>query len=225
MTSIFNKHRALFTLAFTCVLALAALAAWAQPALANQTLQVLKEDGSAAQVSDAITKLDVAKLDKDTHEYVQGAVMQIIEKDTGTVVDEWTTTSATHNNSKKLNVNTHYILREKTAPNGYSTAKDTEFYIDEIEGVGVHIVSGDDAELTQSTNINLYDKKKATTAETVVTKTNNNTNGNSTSSSASKTVAPKTGDETPLWAVGIGVVVCAAGAAGLQVLKRRMKKD
>lgn len=169
-------------------------------------------------VSDDITRLDVAKLDPDTREYVEGATMRIVEKDTGTVVDEWVTGSETHHNAKVLNVNVHYLLQEISAPDGYTVAAETEFYVDETEGVGIHIVSGADAELTEGYKINLYDKKAATTNETVVKKT-------STKTKTTKVKAPQTGDEAPLAAVIIAVAVCIMAILVLQRIKRRQAKS
>lgn len=187
---------------------------------AEDDAQTLDATDAGIQVSDDVTRFDVAKLDPDTREYVKGATMQIIEKDAGTVVDQWVSTDATHKNSKQLNVNTHYILREISAPDGYEKAKDTEFYIDQTEGVGVHIVSGDDAELTQSYVVNLYDKKADSESTTTVTKQGKDT----TTTVTNKVVAPKTGDETPLWLVAGLVVVAAVAIIALQAAKRRMTK-
>lgn len=167
------------------------------------------------QVSDDITRLDVQKLDADTHDPVVGAEMQIIKKSTGEVVDSWTTTNGVHSNDKQLDVNVRYILREISAPDGYALAKDTEFYIDETEGVGVHIISGDDAELTQSYNINVYDKKQATTNEITVTKSINTGNKITTSSKI-----PVTGDTLFVVIAGLATVVVAAVIAIIVARKK-----
>lgn len=225
MTKVFDK-KLLAVLAVVCafVLGLAAVVGTAQLAQAD-TLTLKDSTGADAKVSDAVTKLDVAKLDPDTREFVKGAEIQIIEKDTGTVVDKWTTADATHSNSKQLDVNKHYILRETTTPDGYETAKDTEFYIDETEGVGVHIVSGDSAELTQSYTINLYDKKKSTTTETVVTKTTDNSNKTNNNKATTTKALSQTGDAT-MWVVGgIVLVVVIAGAVLVVARKKSGKED
>lgn len=200
----------------TCALVLG-VALPAQTALAR----TLDASDAGIQVSDDITRLNVAKLDPDTREYVKGATMQIIEKDTGEVVDEWVTTDTTHKNEKSLNVNVVYILRELSAPDGFQKAKDTEFMVNETEGTGITILSGDDAELTQSYTINLYDKKGTTTNEVTYTKTNNKT----TTTTTSKVKAPKTADETPILAVSAAVVVCLASISVIQVIKRKQAKN
>lgn len=222
MTKTLNKNLAA-VLAVVVALLLSFVAVAATTQMAQADIITLKDStGADAKFSDAVTKLDVAKLDPDTREYVKGAKLQIIEKDTNKVVDEWTTDGSIHSNSKQLNVNTHYILRETTTPNGYETAKDTEFYIDETEGVGVHIVSGDSAELTQSYTINLYDKKKSTTNETTVTKTTNNTKTNTTSSSKSKLT--QTGDMV-MWVAGGVALVCVIAGCVLVVARKKSAKD
>lgn len=206
------KNLVALAAAFVVVFAFAG----ATTALANETKYVQTDQGILT-VSDDVTELKVAKLDAVSGDYVVGATMQIIEKDTGEVVDEWVTTEATHENRKKLNVGVRYILREFAAPNGYSVAKDTEFEVYESETQGIKIISGDDAELTQSTTINLYDSKGSTTRQISVYKKGSKT--------TSKVKAPQTGDETPLFAVSAVVVVCLAGISVLQVVKRHQAKN
>jgi len=171
------------------------------------------------KVSDDITRLHVDKLDADTHEYVQGAKMAIIDEETGEVVDEWTTGEDTHENEKNLVVDRVYILREIEAPEGFEKAADTEFKVNATEGEGITILSGDDAELTQSYSLNLYDKAKDTEKEITVTGERNKEKTITTT----KKVAPKTGDETPMSTVGILVGVGVALIVVLQLVKRRLR--
>lgn len=227
MTKFVNKA---LIAACSVVLTLAVALGAAAPAFAD-TL------ASPVQVSDDITRLNVAKLDPDTREYVQGAKMQIINKSTQEVVDEWVSTDETHSFDKGLNVNTRYILREISAPDGYEVASDTEFEVNETQGTGITIISGDDAELTQSYTVNLYDKKKDTETTTTVTKTKNGSTetgdetgdstskGNSKSGSTSKTVSPQTGDDAPVFEVAVAVGVCVVAAIVLQVVKRKGAKE
>lgn len=191
--------------------ALAVCGVFAISAYANQTLP------APTQVSDDITRVHVNKLDADTHEYVQGASMAIIEKETGTVVDEWVTGSATHANEKNLDVDKVYILREISAPDGYEKVEDTEFMINATEGAGITILSGP-GELTESYKVNLYDKVTTTTNEKVVTKTNE-----TTTKGSDRTVAPKTGDETPINLITLLVAIGILAIGGLELVKRRMK--
>ena len=169
-------------------------------------------------VSDDITRLHVNKLDADTHEYVQGAKMAIIEKESGRVVDEWVTGSGTHENEKGLDVDVVYILREVEAPEGYSTVEDIEFVVNATEGTGIKILSqGADSELVESYKVNLYDKAVPTENEVVVTQTKGN------QSTTSTKPAPKTGDEAPLAPIAFGVALAILGVVALEMLKRRIK--
>lgn len=165
-------------------------------------------------VSDDITRLNVSKLNADTHEFVQGATMAIIDEETGEIVDQWVTGSSAHETNKTLDVGTVYILREISAPEGFEKVKDVRFQVKETEGSGVTVLSsGDDSELVESYKFALYDKPISSENEVTVTKTTTST-----------TVAPKTGDETPLSLVaglmGLGVSAILI----LQLFKRRIKE-
>ena len=170
---------------------------------------------SPVTVSDDVTRVQVSKLDADTHGYVQGATMAIIEEDTGKIVDQWVTGSSSHEASKTLNVGTVYILREISAPSGYEKVQDVRFQVNETEGSGVTVLSsGDDSELTESYKFALYDKP--TSGENVTT---------ATKTTSSTTVAPKTGDETPmsliLGLVGLGISAILI----IQLFKRRLRDE
>lgn len=193
-------------LAACCALAPGAYAAGSDPAVTTT-------------VTDDITRVHVNKLDADTHEYVQGASMAIIEKETGKVVDEWVTGKSTHQNEKNLVVGKTYILREVSAPDGFDKVADTEFVINANEGDGVTILSGP-GELTESYKVNLYDKAKAVENERVVERTRAGTEN----SGNERTVAPKTGDETPIALVFALVAIGALAIGVLEFAKRRMRE-
>ena len=109
-----------------------------------------------------------------------------------------------------LNVGTVYILREISAPSGFEKVQDVRFKVNETEGSGITVLSsGDDSELTESYKVALYDKPISNVNEITTTKT-------------TTTVAPKTGDETPLWSVGVLVFVGGALILLLQFAKRRL---
>jgi len=188
--------------------------AWVAPAYAAN-----KQMTAPTTVSDDITRLSVSKLDADTHDYVSGATMAIINEATGEVVDSWVTTAATHENEKGLDVGVVYILREVEAPEGYSKVEDVRFIVNEVEGTGITILSqGTDSNLTESYKVSLYDK--ALDRENVVTVTE--TNNNTTKTTTTKAVAPKTGDETPLSVVGALMAIGVLAIVGLQFSKRRV---
>ena len=108
-------------------------------------------------VYDEATQLDVNKLDTRTHEWVEGAELAIIEKDTGREVVRWTSGKASKQLEKVLNVGTAYILRELKAPENYQVAGDVEFVIDDYGAVSITKGnSNGNAELS-GTTITLYD--------------------------------------------------------------------
>ena len=128
---------------------------------------MLEFKNGAVGVQDEVTKLYVSKLDENTREPVTGAVLQIIEKSTGTVAYQGTSGTAAQAIERVLNVDTVYILREVTAPEGYDKAEDTEFSFDAYGNLTVH--SGPDAEWVGDTTLNLYDTKRDVTITKQVT--------------------------------------------------------
>ena len=115
------------------LLSVIAIACMVSTMLLAGTAYANKELESPVEVSDDITRLEVNKLDKDTHEQVSGANMAIVERDTGVVVDEWVSDGTRHRMEKELNVDTVYILREVEAPEGYQKAPDTRFILHSVD--------------------------------------------------------------------------------------------
>jgi len=122
-------------------------------------------------VADNVTRLDVNKLEKGSREYVKGAHMAIIEKESGNVAADWTTDAATHTIEGQLNIGTVYILRELEAPEGYTKAKDTEFVLRSVDfNTKGEVITGPDAEFSEISGagpqqafvINLFDEATVT---------------------------------------------------------------
>ena len=163
------------------ILVIAAAVVLPARAFAKTTLEY-EPTNTINPVADNITRLNVNKLEKGSRDYVKGAHMVIIEKETGKVVTEWVTDGSTHEvarntddpNRGALNIDTVYILRELEAPAGYAKAEDTEFIIhsDNFNTTG-EIKSGDDADSEeirgsgpeQAFVINLYDEATLETTE------------------------------------------------------------
>jgi len=61
-------------------------------------------------------------------EAIEGAVLQLIDKD-GKIVKEWTTTKAAYEIGAELVAGETYILHEKSAPPGYLLAEDISFTV------------------------------------------------------------------------------------------------
>ena len=88
----------------------------------------MTEDG-VLLVEDAMTEVKVSKTDIANGEELEGATIQIIDKD-GKVVEEWVSTKEAHV-VKGLKTGEKYTLHETVAPDGYSIAADTTFVLNE----------------------------------------------------------------------------------------------
>ena len=84
-------------------------------------------------VEDTMTSVKVSKVDVADGEELEGAKIQIIDKD-GKVVEEWTSGKEAHE-VKGLKTGEEYTLHEEVAPDGYTIATDTKFTIDETGNV------------------------------------------------------------------------------------------
>ena len=87
------------------------------------------EGNTVLLVEDAKTKVKVSKTDIADGAEIEGATIQILDKD-GNIVDEWTSGTEAHE-IEGLKTNEEYTLRETVAPDGYTIASDTTFTIDE----------------------------------------------------------------------------------------------
>ncbi|QTE68143.1 Cna B-type domain-containing protein [Clostridiales bacterium] len=92
------------------------------------TTGTVTEDG-VLLVEDSKTSVKVSKVDIADGEELPGATIQIIDSE-GNVVEEWVSTDEAHT-IEGLKTGEKYILRETVAPEGYTTATDTKFTIDE----------------------------------------------------------------------------------------------
>ncbi len=108
-------------------------------------------------VYDELTRLNVSKLETNTHEFVEGAELAIIERSSGRVVASWITGAETKVISGQLNVGVQYILREMRVPDGYAKADDVVFSFDAYGNVSV--LSGTDGGNAEviGDSISLYD--------------------------------------------------------------------
>lgn len=82
------------------------------------------------EISDCITKITVEKQDAETGEALEGAVLSIVDKETGKAVDTWKSDKELHE-VKGLVVGKTYILKEISAPSHYEKAADIEFIVKE----------------------------------------------------------------------------------------------
>lgn len=87
------------------------------------------EDGSVTKVEmrDEYSKTEISKTDLTTGKELEGAKLQILNKD-GDILEEWITDGKPHM-VEKLPVNEELILREISAPDGYEIAEDVTFIL------------------------------------------------------------------------------------------------
>lgn len=165
-------------------------------------------------VYDEVTTLEVNKLDTRTHEWVEGAKLVILEKESGKEIASWTSGKAPQKLGKTLNVGTTYLLREVEAPDQYRLANDVEFVIDDYGNVSITKgTENGNAELSDNT-IALYDTMlDAEETETIERE-------KSTTEKPNKdTLLAKTGDMLPI--LGIALVALAALIVVIVAVRRR----
>ncbi len=80
--------------------------------------------------TDAPLLVDISKVAITGGPELPGAELSIIDKETGEIIESWTSTSEVHRVSKgKLKESHTYILHENLAPIGYELAQDIEFTV------------------------------------------------------------------------------------------------
>ena len=99
-------------------------------ATASDVTFTVNEDGSVTKVKmkDEITKVDISKVDATTGKEIEGAKLTLKDKETGEVVESWTSGKEPHR-IEGLTVSKTYVLHEDLAPAGYNVASDVEFTI------------------------------------------------------------------------------------------------
>ena len=99
-------------------------------ATASDVTFTVNEDGSVTKVKmkDEITKVDISKVDATTGKEIEGAKLTLKDKETGKVVESWTSGKEPHR-IEGLTVSKTYVLHEDLAPAGYNVASDVEFTI------------------------------------------------------------------------------------------------
>lgn len=99
-------------------------------ALVNGENMTLQTDNIVHMVDDT-TKVEISKTEIAGSEEVPGCELEITEKETGTVVESWTSTKEKHIIEQKLAVGKTYILTEKRPADGYATADSIEFTVED----------------------------------------------------------------------------------------------
>lgn len=129
------------------------------------------QNDSIVRMVDDTTKVEISKTDITGSEEIPGCELEIREKDTDTVMDQWTSTEEKHVVEQKFVVGKTYVLTEKRPADGYVTADSVEFIIEdtgEIQGVQMKDdttkirlikLAGDTGQGLRSAKFEVYDSK------------------------------------------------------------------
>ena len=100
----------------------------------------VKEDGDLLKIEvyNQPTKMEFSKVDETNTNELPGATLQIIDKETGEIIEEWVSTNEPHI-IHYLQEGKEYVMREETAPYGYTISEEITF----IAGDGQKIVMQD----------------------------------------------------------------------------------
>ena len=110
---------------------------------ANAKTRVLIKDGDAFNENidnqvvmyDDTTKIEFSKTDITNGKELPGCHMQVTEKDTGKVMDEWVSSRQSHMIEGKYAVGKTYVLTETKPRDGYATATSVQFTVADDEKV------------------------------------------------------------------------------------------
>lgn len=104
----------------------------------NPTLVYVKEndiwvlnEGNKVIMYDDTTKIEFSKVTITGDKELSGCQLEVIDKDTGTVMDRWISTENTHIVEGKYVVGKTYILSERKPADGFVTATDIEFKVED----------------------------------------------------------------------------------------------
>jgi len=168
---------------------------------------VYKEETN--EEDEELASLTVNKYVTGTKNFVAGAKLTIVDKATGETVATWTTKRASYDLDELFEVGKTYILKETSAPSGYTKAANVEFKFTDVDTVKIVSGSKTSAKKTNATcsdsTLNLYDAKKSSSSSST-TRTTSHSN-------------PRTGDDTA-GTVGILSLVSLL-SVGLFVFARR----
>lgn len=156
------------------------------------------EEGNLTLEND-FTKVSISKQDATTGKELPGAELELTNKDTGKLVEKWTSGEEPHYIEELPEGN--YVLKEAIAPEGYKVSQDVEFKV---------------ASTGEVQKVVMKDEVKDGTIRTSMP--NNFRSGSSTRGSTSGRV--KTGDAVPIIAL-VFVMIIAAGVVVRMIWKRK----
>lgn len=130
----------------------------------------LQNDSTVRMVDDT-TKVEISKTDITGSGEIPGCELEIKEKDTDTVMDQWTSTEEKHVVEQKFVVGKTYVLTEKRPADGYVTADSVEFTVgdtgeiqgvqmkDDITKIRLIKLAGDTGQGLRGAKFEVYDSK------------------------------------------------------------------
>lgn len=174
-----------------------------------------KDGNTVLLVEDAKTSVKISKVDITSGKELAGAHIQIIDKETGKVVEidgkkvEWDSTSTAHEVTGLIAGKT-YILRETVAPEGYDITTDTEFTLDQYGRITGTAAVKNGVILVQD----------AKTKKAVVTR---KTGTAAPASRTSRVGGAQTGDTAPITAAA-GILSAAVLVLAILIRRRKYTK-
>ena len=99
---------------------------------------MVRQEDAVVRMVDDTTKVEISKTDITGSEEIEGCRLQITDKETGEVIEKWTSTKEKHIIEQKFIAGKTYVLTEKKPADGYATAADVEFTVNdtgEVQGV------------------------------------------------------------------------------------------
>lgn len=95
---------------------------------ADGSLTINNKTESKVVMKDAPTSVTIRKVDSESGNNLAGASLKVTDKN-GNEIDSWTSDSNAHVIKGKLKAGQEYILHENSAPEGYETAADVHFTV------------------------------------------------------------------------------------------------
>ncbi|MCH5324644.1 MAG: hypothetical protein J1E39_05450, partial [Eubacterium sp.] len=189
----------------------------------NETVEIALKDSYEKIVSVTINKKDIAN-----DEEIEGAKLEMFDKDNNKI-DEWISEKGKTHTIEGLKPGEEYILRETVTPDGYETATEITFTVD--ENGEVTVVSGKDGSVEDGVLIVNDTKISESEPETPDNNTNVNDsdkdngedepNNDNTDSSDNVDNNPETGYKTD----AMSVFLLTASALVVVSAKKRKKAN
>lgn len=104
-------------------------AEFTQEVLIKNGEEFVGTDSNKVVMYDDTTKVEFSKLSITDGQEIPGCKMRVIDKETYVIMDEWTSTEFSHVIEGKYVVGKTYILSETKPADGYATATDVEFIV------------------------------------------------------------------------------------------------